>query len=160
VSWDSKEKPKAHLVEMIFQRPPGRPEGLLNPGPQKLNFYSVSLYLFYYCFTGNIVILTKVLRIYHSWIHPPTHHSPLSSLTLIPHSWNSFSRSHFSTYSVNLKMQFQSPALLCFGFKLGFLKLRCTCICVSISSLNFKILHEKKILCNFFHWESPNTRSS
>jgi hypothetical protein len=42
----------------------------------------------------HIVTFTKVLTIYHSWIHPP-HHSPLFSS---PHSWNSFSRSHFSIF--------------------------------------------------------------
>jgi hypothetical protein len=41
---------------------------------------------------GYIVIFTNDLTIYHSWIHS-LHHSPLSSL---PHSWNSFNRSHFS----------------------------------------------------------------
>jgi hypothetical protein len=38
------------------------------------------------------VTFTKVLTVYHSWIHP-LHHSLLSSLT---HYWNSFNVSHFS----------------------------------------------------------------
>jgi hypothetical protein len=40
------------------------------------------------------VTVIKVLIIYHSWIHP-LHHSTLSSL---PHSWNSFNMSHFSIF--------------------------------------------------------------
>jgi hypothetical protein len=40
------------------------------------------------------VIFTKVLTLYHSWIHP-FHHSPLSPL---PHSSSSFNRSNFSIY--------------------------------------------------------------
>jgi hypothetical protein len=45
-----------------------------------------------------VVAFTKVFtiyQIYHAWIHP-IHHSPLSPLF---HSWNSFSRSHFSVYT-------------------------------------------------------------
>jgi hypothetical protein len=40
------------------------------------------------------VTFIKLLTIYHSWIHT-LHHSPLS---LFLHSWNSFTRFHFSTY--------------------------------------------------------------
>jgi hypothetical protein len=40
------------------------------------------------------VTFTKVLTIYHSWIHPLHHSSYPPSF----HSWNSFNRSHFSIY--------------------------------------------------------------
>jgi hypothetical protein len=46
---------------------------------------------------GDTEAFTKVLmiyQIYHNWIHL-FHHSPLSPL---PHSWNSFSKSQFSSF--------------------------------------------------------------
>jgi hypothetical protein len=71
------------------------------PVPQNINIFvtvfifHLTLFFLLLCWRY-ILIFTKVLTIYqkyHIWIHP-LHHSPLSSL---PHSWNSFSRSHFSS---------------------------------------------------------------
>jgi hypothetical protein len=57
---------------------------------------SKSLFSFFLLlYWGYTVTFTEVLSIHYSWIHP-LHHSPLS---LLPHSWNSFNRSHFSIYT-------------------------------------------------------------
>jgi hypothetical protein len=50
-------------------------------------FFIIILLLYW----GYIVTFTKVLTIYHSWIHP-------SIILLILYSWNSFNRSHFSIF--------------------------------------------------------------
>jgi hypothetical protein len=46
-------------------------------------------------YRGNTVVFSKVLTIYHSWIHP-LHHSPLSPS---PHSSNRFNRPHCSIFT-------------------------------------------------------------
>jgi hypothetical protein len=55
------------------------------------------LFIYFYCcaWWGYIVAFVKGLTIYHTWIHL-LHCSPLSPCL---HSWNSFSRSHFSIYT-------------------------------------------------------------
>jgi hypothetical protein len=53
-------------------------------------FFSLILLLYW----EYLVIFTKVVTIYHCWIHL-LHHYPLSSF---PHSWRSFKRSHFSIF--------------------------------------------------------------
>jgi hypothetical protein len=71
-------------------------------GDDQVNIFSFILYKqillkFFKLCLGYIMAFTKVLimyQIYHTWIHC-LHYSPLFPL---PHSWNSFNRSHFSIY--------------------------------------------------------------
>jgi hypothetical protein len=56
---------------------------------------------------GHIVTFTKVLRIFHSWIHP----SSILPYLPFPHSWNSFNWSHFSIFIHEYKIfLLHSPA--------------------------------------------------
>jgi hypothetical protein len=58
---------------------------------------------------GYIVTFTKVLMIYHNWIHL-FHHCPLSPL----HSWNSLNMSHFCTWvhGVFIRFSLSHPFLI------------------------------------------------
>jgi hypothetical protein len=61
-----------------------------------IRYFFYVLFIYFYCCWGYIVTFTKVVTIYHSWIHP----TPIKFLYFPSlHSWNGkLNRCHFSIY--------------------------------------------------------------